>query len=97
MVCVRPPIAAGKLYREVMTEEERERLAVNIVAHACLAVPRFHALVAELFGKVAPELGARLTELFTAAASGCVIAVTEPLRCTHTSRARASQVACPSS
>lgn len=89
MECAR--VTAGKLYREVMTEEERERLAVNIVAHACLAVPRFHPLVAELFGKVAPELGARLTELFAAAASGYVISFvsdTSPAPCTHTTHPR---------
>jgi catalase len=55
-------VQAGDLYRKVMTEEDREHLIGNIVAHLGRAQKRIQLRQTALFYKADPEYGRRVAE-----------------------------------
>jgi len=52
----------GVFYREVLNEEERERLTSNIAGHACNAKPFIQERVVEMFTKCDPDYGKRIAK-----------------------------------
>lgn len=55
-------VQAGDLYRKVMTDEDREHLVGNIVAHLGAAQRRIQLRQAALFYKADPDFGRRVAE-----------------------------------
>ena len=53
---------AGELYRRVMTDEDRDHLVGNIMAHLCNAQKRIQLRQAAIFFKADPEYGRRVAE-----------------------------------
>ena len=55
-------VQAGDLYRKVMTDEDRDHLIGNIVAHLGNAQKRIQLRQAALFHKADPDYGRRVAE-----------------------------------
>ena len=55
-------VQPGVLYREVMTDEDRDHLVGNIVAHLCNAQQRIQLRQTALFYKADPDYGRRVAE-----------------------------------
>ena len=57
-------IQPGTLYREVMTQTDRDHLVSNIVGHLSQGVERFiqERAVSDYWAKVDPDLGARVAQ-----------------------------------
>jgi catalase len=55
-------VQAGDLYRKVMTDEDRDHLIGNIVAHLGNAQKRLQLRQAALFTKADPDYGRRVAE-----------------------------------
>ena len=56
-------------YRNVLSEEERDRLTSNIAGHVCNAKPEIQKKVVEMFSKCDPDYGARIAKKLKV--SGC--------------------------
>ena len=55
-------VQAGDLYRKVMTDEDRDHLISNVVAHLGNAQKRLQLRQTALFYKAEPEYGRRVAE-----------------------------------
>jgi catalase len=55
-------VQPGNLYRDVMTEEDREHLAGNIVSHLSAAKKRIHLRQTALFFKADSDYGSRVAK-----------------------------------